>query len=589
MFATLGQLRVAAAESSVVLGALAADSWCDLLLGLLHVASPRCRRLALRTRPRSAPLRARRRRAGTGERGSATADPFVLELIGAEVAEGHNAHDRSELLAHRRRVAGVVDASVALLRRLILAETWRETLLAALVGAIQAAPKVLRQGAPLRRCATSASERSLPSACWAATWQVELQEQVTSGQPGVAGDGGRRQRRATTLLIAADGSATAPGATEVVQVASSRVRCRPQVKLPPALLPHLSALLDGYAPIAAAADAPHASLACCCGHAPSAALLARRRRVGRASRLLRPGLGALVTTAVSPVPAGHANECSSCCVVASSARNARIAAHHRGRRFDNLEVARFDDGFNAEVKAPPPPPRSSQPSASGTLAGHSSRRHERCSMDAPRPRAPIVHRRRRRRRQGRAGLRTPGAPAAAAAATLRRRRRRRRHLHRLTAADHPAEPFVGGGARSIVTNVGNGDDAIHAEHAVARCVSQHNAEQAAGWLFEHDGAIRRSSRRRRAAEPQHRVTALGGWTARVAEAAGAAAEDVGVGLDGWRHELVRDAGAVGGTGFRGQGAAAPPVATPVEQQFQTLAVTRPTGDVGDAGPADHRS
>ena len=31
----------------------------------------------------------------------------------------------------------------------------------------------------------------------------------------------------------------------------------------------------------------------------------------------------------------------------------------------------------------------------------------------------------------------------------------------------------------------------------------------------------------------------------------------------------------GGTGFRGQGAAAPPVATPVEQQFQTLAVTRP--------------
>ena len=244
MFATLGQLRVAAAESSVVLGALAADSWCDLLLGLLHVASPRCARLALlllgRTLPLCAPGAVTVRVPGKGDRRPLI--PFVLELIGAEVAEGR--HVLAIGASCWRTAAawqGVVDASVALLRRLILAETWRETLLAALVGAVQAAPKVLRQGAPpstVRDVGVGAIAAFcvLGGHLWSSCPGARVSVLDSPEWPGTVVAG---SADATTLLIAADGSATAPGATEVVQVASSRVRCRPQVKLPPALLlPH---------------------------------------------------------------------------------------------------------------------------------------------------------------------------------------------------------------------------------------------------------------------------------------------------------------------------------------------------------------
>ena len=97
------------AESSVVLSALAADSWCDLLLGLLHVASPRCARLALlllgRTLPLCAPGAVTVRVPGKGDRRPLI--PFVLELIGAEVAvigaeAAGAAADRTRLRRGRR-------------------------------------------------------------------------------------------------------------------------------------------------------------------------------------------------------------------------------------------------------------------------------------------------------------------------------------------------------------------------------------------------------------------------------------------------------------------------------------------------------
>ena len=108
--------------------------------------------------------------------------------------------------------------------------------------------------------------------------------------------------------------------------------------------------------------------------------------------------------------------------------------------------------------------------------------------------------------------------------------------------------------------------------------SNRNAEQAAGWLFEHDGAINedREPAPPPPPSPQHRVTALdwmdgeGGGGGR----SGSGGMSVLDWMDGGTSWFAMPAPS-GGTGFRGQGAAAPPVATPVEQQFQTLAVTRP--------------
>ena len=66
------------------------------------------------------------------------------------------------------------------------------------------------------------------------------------------------------------------------------------------------------------------------------------------------------------------------------------------------------------------------------------------------------------RRSAAAAATAAAAVAAAATSTASAAAAATSTASAAAAASHPAEPFVGGGARSIVANVGDGDDAIYA-------------------------------------------------------------------------------------------------------------------------------
>jgi len=302
LLTSLGLLYHACAENGHVCRQLGTPGWLRLLLFIPHVGSPRCVRLVMRLLPRVLPacrptdcvvppLAAMLpHAAGLGAKVQPVEPhpvaaagepllPFLLSLVGRELLRAHS--DEPHGLAWGRtswRPAeawqGIADAAVSLLRRLLLLDAWRPSLLELLERSVVGGSGALKLGSAGGDAASPDVTVTHQVAAAAASFAV-LGGHLWGSLPGArvtvlaAGDAASTSTAtvirggcdAPTLAVVFEGQgSSAQGhALALTNVAAACVQARPQVSLPATLLlPRLSILLEAYRPFVPASAATSA-------------------------------------------------------------------------------------------------------------------------------------------------------------------------------------------------------------------------------------------------------------------------------------------------------------------------------------------
>ena len=300
----LGLLVYACAENSELVQALTSPQWLRVLLAVWHHASPRCTRLSMRllakVLPLTTPDEARVPRPASllnlatsfhrdHEDEGEPLIPFLFAIVGTEL--GSPAH-HLPFGKHTWRPATawqpIVDGTLSLLRRLLLAESWRPALLRAIEEGIQAteATLALPPEAPLdhRACAALTAYSILGGHTWCVSPGARVS--VLSADEGRANSTGGTVLHggcgAEEFSVVLEGAAKGWRTPQVVP--AERVVARPQVALSPSLLrKHLgTGSLGGRgrsadrAPLATVLDGYRAVLANDAARTPLGALLRSR-------------------------------------------------------------------------------------------------------------------------------------------------------------------------------------------------------------------------------------------------------------------------------------------------------------------------
>ena len=416
----LGLLVHACAENADLAAALAMQSWLRVLLATCNYGSPRCLRLAMRLLARVLPLckpadvprvpdpeamRDLSRPFHTAPEHSSDGEqllPYLFGIVGRELTgEGHMLGCDHTGWRPATAWQPMVDATVSLLRRLLLAETWRPLLFAVIDQAIASAPSLLRHD-PYTK-ADEVAYAALATFCvlgghiWTAAPGARvavLAPDDTSGASSSSGSGTvlRGDCGAADYEIVLDG--TARGWRSPLIVPAERVVPRPNVVLTPSLVgAHFAASGGNSGSMSAAWMASYqAILSAEAGSTPLGSLLRSRALLSlqwltedtvALRMLLDLGLfPSLVSTAVRPAPL--AATCSrddlsrrllnievAARELHATRRPPRLLSPHDASGVSNSELCALLGARNAFIPSPRGPPE-----VMGDVLGGGENRHD---------------------------------------------------------------------------------------------------------------------------------------------------------------------------------------------------------------------